>query len=426
MDTFAIIFSAFAAIVLIFDIKIGLSLVLVYMFLVPVDFPFLFTTVNTVLQVGIILGLFKCVISKQGRYGTFYVSPLKYLLYMYIVLFGFTLFQSYVPFGRELQLFQNEIRLFFILPFAIWILCERDIILLGRLNNAMLFACSIILAYGIFLIFFSGFNPYVLYMSAISGKEISDTIMGTGEQVRLMNRISSVFFHPMSYGVYLVMLVVYLCSLLRSKNTILVYVLIAASVICIFMSGVRTSIIIFVLELTTFALLTHRVKYFFYLIPLGIVGFFIISQIPALYGTIDSIFNSNSDVGGSSIEMRLDQLDACFDEIRDCFIFGKGYNWSEYYMEKYTSHPRLLCFESKLFSVLCNWGLAGILIFIISYLKLIKATSRIISEQEKRALVLSLIVAFVGFCMITGDYNYMTYFTPFFVLTVLNCRETIN
>ena len=64
-----------------------------------------------------------------------------------------------------------------------------------------------------------------------------------------------------------------------------------------------------------------------YVAVIGFIGYIIIENIPELSATIDSIFIKDSrqtNVEGSSIDMRMEQLNGCFREIQDCLIFWKG------------------------------------------------------------------------------------------------------
>lgn len=156
---------------------------------------------------------------------------------------------------------------------------------------------------------------------------------------------------------------------------------------------------------------------------LGVIGYFIIIQFPALSETILSMTSrSSSEVGGSSIEMRLEQLDAAFDEVRNCMVFGKGYGYNSYYWTIHGTHPRLYSFESLIFVILCNYGLVGFLIWGIMFYKIFRFSKQM-REKSLGLFIILLLTYYVSFTCITGEYGYMKYFLLFYSLLIIN-RQT--
>lgn len=69
-------------------------------------------------------------------------------------------------------------------------------------------------------------------------------------------------------------------------------------------------------------------------------------------------------IDGSSMEMRINQLDASFKEIEDNPFFGRGYGYREYWIGKHNAlHPDLLGFESVLIYYLVERGWVGLIFF---------------------------------------------------------------
>ena len=146
-------------------------------------------------------------------------------------------------------------------------------------------------------------------------------------------------------------------------------------VVCIFLCGIRTPIGAMFLTVFFYLLMLRRIKPMIYVAVIGFIGYIIIENIPELSATIDSIFIKDSrqtNVEGSSIDMRMEQLNGCFREIQDCLIFGKGYEWCGYYMSIHDLHPVLLAFESLIFVVLCNSGIVGLCVWVITFVWLFR------------------------------------------------------
>lgn len=421
MDYIFQIYVLFSILALFVDIKTGISLYLFYFILVPVDLPMLFTSTNTVFHLFLLISLMFHA-GKKKKHVTYLTifKPFLPIVLMYLVLFMFTPFQEYVPFGRELQVWQNQMRIYFILPIVMWYVANIDSTSVRYFNVSVLAASLVVLLYGLFLLQFEGFNPYVMYLANKADITLSDTTLELNNQFRYLRRVSSVFMHPMSYGLFLTLLLCYLFSIRNKLNNIVFVVFMALNMVCIFYSGIRTPLIAFFIATVTYLFFIRNFKVAALIIVLGIAGMLVISSIPELRGTIVSIYDKKSDVDGSSIDMRLNQLEGCFKEISDCALMGKGYEWSMYYIGKNGSHPTILSFESVVFRVLCNWGVLGLLLYIFSYFRLSVRTFKMLPNQDSKALSLAFIFAFLAYCVGTGDYQYTTLFMLFFSLFISN------
>lgn len=121
-------------------------------------------------------------------------------------------------------------------------------------------------------------------------------------------------------------------------------------VLAIFLCGIRSPIGALFVTLIVFLGLTHKVKLMLQIGLLGGLAYFILSMIPEMNSYVGSIFSDDkSNVSGSSLDMRLTQLEGCFHEIRNNPIFGKGYSWDTYYIQnmeiiRLFSHLRVLHF----------------------------------------------------------------------------------
>lgn len=417
------VYIIFSILALFKDIKLGISLYLFYFILVPVDLPMLFTSTNTIFHLFLFLSLILNR-SKTKRNVNFsqVIQPFRPIIILYIVFFLFTPFQEYVPFGREFQVWQNEMRVYFILPVVMWYVARIDSSSVKYFNYSVLGASLIVLLYGLYLMQFDGFNPYVMYLANMTDITLSDTILGLNDQFRLIRRISSVFMHPMNYGLFLTLLTCYLLSYRNNLNKIFFIFFIALDIVCLFYCGIRTPIVAFFFAVVTYLLLIRNFNISLGVLTLGVVGLIIISYVPELKGTIDSIYNKDSEMGGSSIEMRIAQLNGCFREISDCDLVGKGYEWSMYYLGQNGSHPTILTFESVIFRLLCNWGIIGIILYVLAYIRFTANTYKMTPNVENKAICVAFIFAFLIYCIGTGDYQYTTLFMLFYSMFIINLQ----
>ena len=162
--------------------------------------------------------------------------------------------------------------------------------------------------------------------------------------------------------------------------------------------------------------LTVRITVFF------ILGVLILSAIPPVYDYVSSIFvKSNSNVGGSSLDMRLDQLAGAFEEIDNNILLGKGYGWSRDYIIQNENHPILLGFESIIFVVLCNNGIVGVLLyglFVYLYFHYIKTNV----QESDVPLFISILVFYLAYETITGEFAFQ-HFMLFYTLLLMEVRN---
>lgn len=122
--------------------------------------------------------------------------------------------------------------------------------------------------------------------------------------------------------------------------------------------------------------------------------------------------------------MRMKQFEGCLYEIRNNPIFGNGYQWTDFYKEKYGDHPILLAFESLIFVVLCNSGFLGIVIWVFFLFKLFVNTRKLINDTNIMICSLMLSVYYLSYTIITGEYGYMKFLILFYILILVCTKYT--
>lgn len=417
------LFSIIILIILVFviiDLKIGVSLYLVYTILVPFDLLLFSMNSSTFLQFGLLFSLFICsdrYFNKSSLKNN--LKPFSPLLLLFIVLFCFTPFQQYVPFGIEFTYFQYEIRQFFILPFVIWCVTKYDPKAVRAVNIAIIIASIVVFVYEFYLLANNGINYYLMYLSTFSGQEVKEVMLGYDDS-RFMVRACSTFSHSMNYALFLILDYVFILSIKDKINKVLWVALLVCCIVCIFTSNVRSSIVAFIVASSFYVLLMRNWKVALSFAFGAGVLLNVVSQIPEFRELIESLYKQSAYVEGSSLNVRIKQLEGCFVEISDCALFGKGYDWTTFYISKYHSHPVMLAFESVILKYLCNWGWVGLILYVIAYYRFAYYSYRIMNNRDEKVQALSLIVIFLIYCMATGDYNYTQYFLPFYAIFIAN------
>ena len=364
----------------------------------------------------------------------------------FVIYFGISLFlmpfQNDVPFGYAFDSWRMQVMKCLILPFVIWndILVDRKSLSLYR---NVIIGCIVIAAlYGLFLTTMPGVNPYMMVVSAVNGEEFNlayaagysgaenDEVFNGEDEIefkndlilndgRLFGRISSVFAHPMMFGLFLGIALFFLFKNKKHIPRWLLYIMSFVILIDVIVCGVRTVIVAMSAVIFFLLVQLRKFKYIFTFAILGIILWSITANSPSLSNYLGSIFDDNSsDVSGSSLEMRISQLNGCFHEIQYSLLTGKGFGWTGYFLSQQEEHPTMLHFESLIFVILCNSGIIGLFLWIYISIKIIRFNN--LYKRSTAVLLHSLLVFYLTYACITGDYGYMQYFILFYVLM---CRE---
>lgn len=416
-----------ALIILMFFAKMrtGICLYVAYMILVPymninLGIKLQWNMVNILLLVAFFISCYK------GKKTPISFKPYWPFLFLYLAQLLEMPFQHDVPFDYSFNSFRLNLMSYLILPFVIWNYSAKDPKLSGQLRKTVLICICIAFGYGLFLTTIGGQNPYQMMLMAANGEvwNVDYAEVGGG---RIFGRISSVFGHPMTYGLFLGLALIYVYSVRESLNKYVGMFLILGIIAAIFLCGIRSPIGALFATVLIFLLLNHKVKLMIQVAIVGCLGYAIISSVPDLNSYVESIFSDDkSEVAGSSMEMRMTQFEGCLTEIRNNPIFGKGYDWVGYYKTNFGDHPVILAFESLSYVVLCNSGFLGVVIWIVFLVKLYQNMRKNVKNRDTLIMVLVLMAYYLAYSMITGEYGYMKYYLLFYTFILLEDKKQIQ
>lgn len=406
--------------------RIGVAGYLAYIFLVPymkIDFG-AFTLQWNLINIILLLAFF---FHRQQHYDDDFEYDWRPLL-PFVIYFGVSLlimpFQDGLPFSEAINTWRTQVMKYLILPFVIWNDIRTDYNSLKLYRNVTIGCIIIAVIYGLYLTTIPGINPYIIVLSEANGEEFNlayaagnsalddNTTLSEG---RLFGRISSVFSHPMSFGLFLGFALFYLY---RNKENISIWLLYIFTLLIftdIIVCGVRS--VIAASFIAIFFMLTQiRNIKLLMIIAIGSYAIWtLITYIPSLNSYLGSMVDqASSNVQGSSTEMRLTQLYGCIQEIQETYLEGKGFGWTGYYISNYGGHPSMLYFESLIFVILCNSGIIGIFLWMMMGFSILKYNNY--SERPVAAMLNSLFVFYIAYACITGEYGYMQYFILFYIL----------
>lgn len=233
-------------------------------------------------------------------------------------------------------------------------------------------------------------------------------------------RLSSMFIYTFDYGQICIIIsyVLLFCSI---KNRYLsrkqIFIGFGSCLFGVLMCGSRSVLVCFILGLVCFSLVKYSIsknikKLFFITISLSLLIIFI-PQISDKFDFILSSFSLDSDVGGSSMEMRIIQYATVFMLVMSSPIFGMGYNyfyldlgWSSGLNVAQMPYPELAGLEGALMSILLERGFLGVLIYILFYGGLLWYANKIKGiDKDYSAVFIAIISSFVAYGNMTGELN---------------------
>lgn len=291
------------------------------------------------------------------------------------------------------------------------------------IRKSLLLSIFVAGTYGLFLTTLGGLNPYIQAIVMLKGDSSAvDDLLAyfTAEgQGRMFGRISSVFLHPMSFGLFIGIAFIYVFAIRKIINKYVFVILLVILSLNALFCGVRSCIGALVVAVAFYLLFSKNVKIAVTTLVVGLIAYNLILKMPELSDYVSSIadiHNENSYVSGSSIEMRMEQLKGCFTEIRNSPILGKGYSWDMWYKTNYGDHPAILSFESMIFVILCDNGLLGFVIWGIFIFLIVRNNKRF--HLYDTAIANSLLIYYLSYSCITGEYGYMQYFLLFYICLI--------
>lgn len=390
-----------------YKIEYSILLFICYNVLVPLD-GFTLGSIhlgnNFLFLILFISFAFRYKLSKLDLFSPFF--------FLYFTLFIFIFFEHRMSIGEQLNRYRQELMSVFILPIIIYISYLKGGLKLSSLKKAILLSAIISSVYAFLLSFLPyGLNPYLIYLE--QNTEFVYMINYSNDINRGIARIFSTMANPQSWALYLGFILYFTLFFIKNKALkIFLIILIGYNIL---FCGVRTVIVAVTLPLFYYALKTLKVKYFIYIF-LGIIAVGWLTSInDGLHDYFLSFINDKrSSTAGSDMEMRLYQLEGVCDEIKQNPLFGNGFRWTAYYNENFGNHPKAFTFESLFFVILSCWGYAGIIIWGVFILFLIR---KIQSFPENMRLPLNiLLIYYIIFSMVTGEYLYIVRFTLYYTI----------
>ncbi|WP_281752200.1 O-antigen ligase family protein [Neptunitalea chrysea] len=339
-------------------------------------------------------------------------------------------FHDKVPYGFQFNIWRSQFMTILLLPFAAINVLDKDPKALRLFTRVLIIAIAVAIGYSFFLTKMRGFNPYIMAIFSMSGREFDQEYFMAEGGGRVFGRISGVFDHPMTNGLFLSFSLLFLMTKVNFnklfKNKLLIF-FILVNFICIVIIGVRSAIVGLGFGLVMFLLKERKFNVMFAGLFGLVLVLIILSQIPGMEDFTKSIVDpESSNVKGSSLDMRTVQFEGCIDEIQNNFLFGNGFAWTSYYRLNFGTHPTMLAFESLIIMVLCNSGFIGLVLWGVMIFKYLKLVNRKIRLASHKSVLYAFMASYIGYSTITGEYGYLKYFLIFYSLIYMQNIKNIS
>jgi hypothetical protein len=411
-----------------FDLKASIGAILAYLFLVPYS-----SFKNALLPIElnyIILLIFGIYLIKE-----LFISKevFEFELIKIFGIFSFVAFVScFFAGGLNLSLQMTFLYRFIfynlLIPIMLWQICKKE-------SDTYYFAkvilvCFILMGvYGIFC-YTTELNLYVTVLSVLFRKDDNNAVFAGTERAGLVGRIQSTTFHPMLWSVLLIMVLYTSFIFFKNKKKSILIGFVPLTLFNLFVCGVRSGIIaLFAGSLLLFSRTSTKFKLIVFssLMILLLMGIdtSIFGKYQDYVESIVYLGNSEKNIGGSSLNMRLSQLGGAIDLWeKGGVLFGNGFGWCDNYYGKKGDHPVLFGFESIIFKVIIDSGFIGILIWTWLFYSMYRLNNTYCNSEDEKykkdyIIINCLIVSYIVFTVVTGIFG-LNFFLIFVVLAIKN------
>lgn len=273
--------------------------------------------------------------------------------------------------------------------------------------------CLIVELYAVFNLV-SGTNPINEFIAMANGGNFTDYASFNLGGSAGRERVSSLYRYSFDFGFNSCLLFLFFLGfyLIKKFNIVIVGSLFL-SVLGIFLCGSRTvvlafgaGVVIFLLSLGKFS---KKMNLYLTGASLLIVGYYLVPPIQNMVDTtIDTIILHNSEVSGSSTEMRGEQLDGALLFFYKNPIFGNGFKYIFLDLGWGSGNKiqGMAGYESIAYSLLIERGLVGIIVYIVFFTTIIfYFVKNLRINKLYSSLGLGIISTFLVFSLGTGALN---------------------
>lgn len=289
------------------------------------------------------------------------------------------------------------------------ILEENDI---KKMRKILIFGIIIISSYGLFNSITKS-NPYYelvqnMYLSMDNSNAIAALVERNDRY-----RAASTFSRTFDFGYYsaiLSLIFLYYTNTIK-KSSFLNYIVMALCILSMILSNSRTVILAlsaaFLIYYMTALSSKGKVRYFFLVFAVAVISNLIIPAVGEIFSnTFNTLLGNETEVQGSSIDMRQEQLAGALYYWSDSPIIGNGYGYILNELgwgDKKNLDEQMRGFESIIFQLLIEQGFIGVFTKFFLFISImIYFIRNLITYRILSGLGLSILILFLIFIIGTG------------------------
>lgn len=407
--------------------KYALPVVLIILLLIPATVKFNVGINLNVFNLAVAIFMAFTIFLRKNR--TFKLPRLRWIMVLYalyVCLSSYFTFWTMVPFSVYANSMMVFVLAFVALPFALTYI-RLDETSIRYFDWAVLVGGSVVIVYGIFN-YVTSFNPYIAYITLATDSDV-DMSNAFQEEDRgfIQGRISSTFTHPLQLGQCALLLFSYSFYRIRVRlHTVLFIVFMLGLTLMCVLCGSRSAIFPMLMIPSIYLLHIKRSKMMKYIFGIILLLFFCYPMLPeqtrtSIEGLVfvwDQKASNRAGINGSSIDGRINQLEAAFHVVKDNPLFGKGEGYVNMYGFR---HPEMLGYESILLRYIVEGGIIGLTAFILFYFSSYKVLLSFCHTKLEKSEVHSLCLSFFVSIVLTGiSYSFYTLYMIFYFVTLYN------
>ena len=304
---------------------------------------------------------------------------------------------------------------YFVLLYAFWAFSSEESI---RPTLRITFYAMVVLTiFGILNLLTKSADFISVMMEGASKTTVSSNGEDAGQVYMTSSRfrVQAMFLSPFDYGyICVLMLLLHIYGFIHKYETKLKFLVVASC--CIFgilSCGCRTNIFCALIGVSVFFLLAYKLGKSIRLSLLGIflacISYMCVPAVQEIFDNMMTMFDKNSNVTGSSMELRAVQYAAVLYHVQDNPLLGCGYQYFLIDMgwgqgREFLLDPRLAGLEGVIMNYILERGFIGVFLYLLFYISILYYfyTNRKKASMSI-AFGISVLSVYLAFANMTGE-----------------------
>lgn len=304
---------------------------------------------------------------------------------------------------------------YFVLLYAFWAFSSEESI---RPTLRITFYAMVVLTiFGILNILTKSADFISVMMEGASKTTVSSNGEDAGQVFMTSDRfrVQAMFLSPFDYGyICILMLLLHIYGFIHKYETKIRFFIVASC--CIFgilSCGCRTNIFCALIGVSVFFLLAYKLGKSIRLSLLGIflacISYMCVPAMREIFDNMLTMFDKNSNVTGSSMELRAVQYAAVLYHVQDNPLLGCGYQYFLIDMgwgqgREFLLDPRLAGLEGVIMNYILERGFIGVFLYLLFYISILYYfyTNRKKASMSI-AFGISVLSVYLAFANMTGE-----------------------